>query len=91
MYLYNITVFIDPDLETEAIHMVRELEGEGSFRTLKMLDSQHDQATYCLQIQLPDQEAISAFREGPLAHLQSTLFARFEDKVLYHESVMEYL
>lgn len=91
MYLYNITLFIEPDQENEVVDTVRKFEKNPAWRFLKMLDSAHESATYCLQIQVADQQALSAFREGPFAALWSMLESRFPKKVMYYESVMEYL
>lgn len=98
MLLYNITLIIEIDSEKDVITRVREsLWGEQLIsnnyppRLLKMQDSQHEGSTYSLQLQVENEADLVRFRENHLLGLQSSLEIDYPGKVLYFESIMEYI
>jgi len=98
MLLYNITLIIEMDSENDVISRVKDtLWGEKlpstDFlpRLLKMQDSQHEGSTYSLQLQVESESDMLRFREHHLRGLQSNLEIDFPGKVLYFESLMEYI
>lgn len=98
MLLYNITVIVESDSESAVISRVRKLVNDPvvapqsqSVRLLKMQDSPHEGGTYSLQVQAGDHAAVLNFRERHLTGLQAELETDFPGKVLYFESIMEYI
>lgn len=98
MFLYNITIITESDSAPEVSSRIRNFMGQidpateiSRIKFLKMLDSPHEGATYSLQLEVGDQSQIQRFQQIHLQGLQASLEQKFPGKVLYFESVMEYI
>lgn len=98
MFLYNITIIAESDSASDVGNRIRDFkdqrgsdEGEYSVKFLKLLESPHEGVTYCLQLQVENQNQILRFQQLHLQGLQTALEQQYPGKVLYFESVMEYL
>ena len=96
MYLYNVTVIVENDIrEATKTHLHTELRGEQyrdeTFALLELLDSPHEGATYCIQLRCNERADIAAFQTNELARIQASLNQAFPGKVVFFDSIMEYL
>ena len=98
MLLYNITFIIESGSESGIIEQVRNLFEQSSIassdnpaRFLKMQDSPHEGSTYRLQVKAQNEEGVIQFQQKHLSGLKSSLQEHFPGKVLYFESIMEYI
>ena len=94
MFLYNITIIIDDDIREEALGVIEsQLFGgpEPSPKLLELLDTPHEGATYCVQLQAADPEMISRFREEQLEPIKQLVTASYHGKIVFFESLMKYI
>lgn len=94
MLLYNLTLILESseaDFALERVkHFVQTLSSH-TINLLKMLDSPHEGVTYCLQFQAQNLDEVQSFCEVRVRELRNTLDQLMPGKVLYFESMMEYL
>lgn len=96
MYLYNVTIIVENDI-SEAVKTRLHAEPfneqglDGGFSILKLLDSPHDGATYCVQLRCKDKATIATFQAHGLAALQTGLNELYPGKVVFFDSIMKYL
>ncbi len=99
MILYNITVIIEPTIETEWLNWVNQtfipsaLSGNllVSNRLLKVLDSPNEGVTYCLQFIADSVENYTKFVTLHAPALLQTHTLQFNNKALFFTSVMEFI
>jgi len=98
MFLYNITIIAESDSALDVGNSIRNFkdrygldEGEYSLKLLKLLESPHEGVTYSLQFQVENRHQILRFQQLHLQGLQTALEQQYPGKVLYFESIMEYL
>jgi hypothetical protein len=105
MYLYNLTLIIESEFEHAILEIVKSFmqkqqsqltgaDGEShisSINLLKMMDSPHEGATYCIQLNSKNNTAIENFCAGNLPTLTAKIEGIHAGKVMYFESIMEYL
>lgn len=98
MYLHNITLIIENEAETQVIAHIRNFLSAYSkpanvqtINLLKMIDSQHEGSTYCLQLQTSNQNSVSDFQQKELQEIQAEVEKLHPGKVLYFASTMQYL
>ncbi len=98
MYLYNITIITEVDLAVEVTNQIKHLQDHHAklspnapLHFLKMLDSPHDGETFCIQLQVQRREELESFQSASLMSWQQNLAQLHPGKVLFFESIMEYL
>jgi len=94
MYLYNISVIIEDNLEDQVVTWLKKeffTTSNIEFQLLSLMDSPHPGSTICIQLQAPTAEVITEIKNDHLPKLQTYIQENFGEKVFLFDSVMEYL
>lgn len=96
MYLYNVTIIVENDIRNAVKQHIHNelLSKQGTDRSialLELLDSPHEGTTYCVQFRCTDRTDIVAFQVNALTSLQTDLNAQHPGKVVFFDSIMQYL
>jgi hypothetical protein len=97
MYLYNVTLILDADIETEWLEWmhnehIAEVMATGCFnshRILKVLDSPNEGVTYCMQYIADSMEHYKRYQTEFAPSLQAKVLAKFENKFVAYRTLME--
>lgn len=94
MYLYNISIIIEPSAHTQVITWIENLlhqQDNENLHFLQMLDSPHEGHTYCLQLIVQEEQEIEIFKSLTLATLQQFIANEHADQAFIFDSTMKYL
>ena len=96
MYLYNVTIMVENDIQGSVKQLLdtqlfSHPSPEAPLSLLQMLDSPHEGTTYCVQLRCQNKDDIPAFQQRHLASIQALLNERHPGKVVFFDSIMEYL
>lgn len=99
MILYNITVILDEEIETEWLKWINQTfipEALSSNllvsnRVLKVLDSPNEGVTYCLQFIADDIQNYTQFKDIHAAALLESHTLRFKNQSVFFSTIMEFI
>ncbi len=99
MILYNVTVILDEEIETEWLNWMKgehipEVMATScflSYRMLKVIDSPNEGATYCIQYIAENGQKYDEYKHKFATDLQASFPAQFKDKFVSYRSLMEFV
>lgn len=98
MYLYNVTVNVDPDIESDWLSWMKkehipEVLATGYFienKVFKLLHEPHNEgSTYSVQYFAHSLEQVELYLVNAAPHLMQKLNTRYKDKHVAFRTVME--
>ncbi len=99
MILYNITVIIDEEIETDWLKFINHtfvpdaLSGNLliSNRILRVIDSPNEGVTYCLQFISDSLDNYNQFKDLYASDLLEAHASRFKDQAVCFSTIMEFI
>lgn len=99
MILYNVTIILDEDIQTEWLNWMQtrhidDLMETGCFasnRMLKVLDSPNEGITYCIQYIADSIEKYNDYQQKFATQLQADTPEQFVNKFVVFRTVMEFI
>lgn len=99
MILYNVTIILDEDIQTEWLNWMQtrhidDVMETGCFasnRMLKVLDSPNEGITYCIQYIADSIEKYNDYQQKFATQLQADTPEQFVNKFVVFRTVMEFI
>lgn len=96
MYLYNVSIIVEEGLQSEISDLLNQqvdvIKTAGiEAKLLALLNSPHEGYTYCVHTHAEETGAILDFQDKFLAPLQAVTARKYGEKVVYFDSIMQYL